>query len=235
MPLTGQCSQPENAGPAGQEKSDDFNLCHKIWDGELHAAPDPSGRVHDCIIAGGGMSGVVTAWKLQQLGVNEFLLIERNPELGGPRKLRKSIDGISAASRLRLSFAALQRRHAMLYLDLGFVRPAQGTKTELHGVRLDPPPQSPSRCRRHVRTRPTAYCPLPASSRRSLLKADVLDWQTRILGEFDQCLPGLSRTATAFHLHRWGHAFRGARQGFGLLPLAAVGGKAVRPCLFCPR
>jgi len=53
----------------------------------------------------------------------------------------------------------------------------------------------------------TAYCPLERQDRKVLLSPSVSAWESRILNEFEYCLPGFKKTVTAFHLHRWGHAF----------------------------
>jgi hypothetical protein len=53
----------------------------------------------------------------------------------------------------------------------------------------------------------SAYCPLDAGDRGALLSATLDEWVDRVMGEFDEVIPGITEDATAFHLYRWGHAF----------------------------
>jgi len=45
--------------------------------------PDMSQRVHDTLIVGSGFTGIGTAIKLAQAGVDDFVIVEREDRVGG--------------------------------------------------------------------------------------------------------------------------------------------------------
>jgi NADPH-dependent 2,4-dienoyl-CoA reductase/sulfur reductase-like enzyme len=76
-------SEYEKPEVATEDKTFDFSLCHKIWKGESFGNPKPGDHLYDCIVVGGGMSGLVSAWKLKRLGIKDFLIIEKEEMPGG--------------------------------------------------------------------------------------------------------------------------------------------------------
>ena len=50
---------------------------------EARDFPPPQGPLYDAAIIGGGVSGLCAAWKLQQAGAENLLLLELEGELGG--------------------------------------------------------------------------------------------------------------------------------------------------------
>jgi protoporphyrinogen oxidase len=54
-------------------------ICHQVRDGKVFSRPAVSAR-HDVIIVGGGMSGLTSAYLLQN---RDFLLLEKEPHWGG--------------------------------------------------------------------------------------------------------------------------------------------------------
>lgn len=84
------CSDEPAAGtppPAGpQYKGDVFTICHELRDGKAFELPAASGDLLDCVIIGGGISGLVAARKLQRSGVTNILLLEKEDPVGGVAK-----------------------------------------------------------------------------------------------------------------------------------------------------
>jgi len=59
--------------------SEDNTICHKVRDGERFERPSVS-STHELIIIGGGMSGLVAAYRSEN---RDFLLLEKEPHWGG--------------------------------------------------------------------------------------------------------------------------------------------------------
>ncbi|MBL8968848.1 MAG: FAD-dependent oxidoreductase, partial [Spirochaetaceae bacterium] len=60
----------------------------------------------------------------------------------------------------------------------------------------------------------TAYWPLEAKERGYVLSGSSLaDWEKKIVGDLERCLPGVGSTVTGFYLYRWGHAFAAPVKG----------------------
>jgi hypothetical protein len=70
---------PIDAAPQSQLGSEDNKICHSVRDGAHFQIPKPSAQ-YDVVIVGGGPSGLMTAWQLRQ---TNFLLLEKEPRLGG--------------------------------------------------------------------------------------------------------------------------------------------------------
>jgi protoporphyrinogen oxidase len=68
--------------PTGEDKGDDYEICHAMRNGETWNLPVASGDLYDCVIIGAGISGLVAAWRLEKLGSTNVLLLEKD-ELGG--------------------------------------------------------------------------------------------------------------------------------------------------------
>ena len=45
--------------------------------------PEPEAHTYDVAIVGGGVSGLCAAWKLKKAGLDDFILLELQPWLGG--------------------------------------------------------------------------------------------------------------------------------------------------------
>ena len=58
---------------------EDNTICHQVRDGQVFSRPPVSAR-HDVVIVGGGMSGLASAYLLQN---RDFLLLEKEPHWGG--------------------------------------------------------------------------------------------------------------------------------------------------------
>ncbi len=94
--LAGGCSADEAAatadgaggGPAaslppGLDKGDARELGHALRDGKSWKIPAASGDLLDCVVIGGGISGLSAAWKLRRLGRDAILVLEKETPVGG--------------------------------------------------------------------------------------------------------------------------------------------------------
>jgi monoamine oxidase len=73
-------------------KGDAFDICHSMRDGKMFTLPAAAGEPLDCVIIGGGISGLVAARRLQRSGVTNFLLLEKEDPVGGVSKAGGSPD-----------------------------------------------------------------------------------------------------------------------------------------------
>ena len=73
--------------PPGEDKGDDHTVCHMVRDGQVWDIPAASGDVYDCVVIGGGISGLCAAWRLQKLGAKKVLVLEKDAAVGGFARL----------------------------------------------------------------------------------------------------------------------------------------------------
>lgn len=73
--------------PPGKDAGDNNEICHQVRDGKMFDIPAATGNVYDCIIIGGGIAGLVTAYRLQKLGITNILLLEKEDPVGGYARL----------------------------------------------------------------------------------------------------------------------------------------------------
>ena len=123
---------------ASDDRTDDFSLCHRIWRGELTVQPNRRAHLYDCVIIGGGMSGLVAAWKLRELGVKDILVLEKDDVLGGLCR-SDTIGGIVAAKASAYPSFPFNEDMIALYSDLGFIRVRRGKVTVKKEYVLQPP------------------------------------------------------------------------------------------------
>ncbi len=75
-------------GPArnydGELIAEWYEVAHRLRDGALTIPPlVPEGRLHDAIVIGGGVSGLMAAWELQRGGLDDVVLYEKEDYIGG--------------------------------------------------------------------------------------------------------------------------------------------------------
>lgn len=110
----------QNQGGAAVDKTYDFNQCHQIWRGELNRLPEPDDHLYQCIVIGGGMSGLVAAWKLDRSGIKDFLVLEKDERMGG-LCCADIINGITAARASAYPSYPFDDNMKELYADLNFI------------------------------------------------------------------------------------------------------------------
>ncbi|MGH9748607.1 MAG: FAD-dependent oxidoreductase [Candidatus Polarisedimenticolia bacterium] len=68
----------------GELIEDGYGIAHRLRDGSL-TIPTlvPEGPLHDAIVLGGGVSGLMAAWELRRGGLHDVLLYEKEDYLGG--------------------------------------------------------------------------------------------------------------------------------------------------------
>lgn len=64
--------------PKGNEKVQQYEICHQVRDGKMFDIPAPSGELYDCIIIGSGIAGLVSAWRLGKRGVTNMIILEKD-------------------------------------------------------------------------------------------------------------------------------------------------------------
>jgi protoporphyrinogen oxidase len=109
------------------DKTYDFSQCHKIWRGELGGLLEPENHLYQCIVIGGGMSGLVAAWKLNRLGVKDILVLEKDERMGG-LCCSDTINGVTAARASAYPSYPFDENMAELYEDLKLITVDKKTK-----------------------------------------------------------------------------------------------------------
>ncbi len=119
----------------GEMIEESYSIAHRLRDGTLQIPETlvPEGPLHDAIVIGGGMSGLMAAWELERGGLEDVLLYEKEDYIGGnARKGHANGTDYTCAtwSVVRPKDPFLTR----LYQDLGIVKriAADGTP------RIDP-------------------------------------------------------------------------------------------------
>lgn len=118
--MAGFIDMHKGATAHGADKTYDFSQCHKIWRGELTNLPEPEDHLYQCIVIGGGMSGLVTAWKLNRMGIRDILVLEKDERMGGLCCSEK-INGITAARASAYPSFPFDDNMTELYADLNFI------------------------------------------------------------------------------------------------------------------
>jgi hypothetical protein len=68
----------------GELVAESYDIAHRLRDGSLAIPPlHPEGPLHDGIVIGGGMSGLMAAWDLRRGGLDDVVLYEKEGSLGG--------------------------------------------------------------------------------------------------------------------------------------------------------
>src|SRR2546425_220917 len=72
-------------GYDGELIEESYDIAHRLRDGAL-AIPSslvPEGPLHDAIVLGGGVSGLMAAWELERGGLSDVVLYEKEDYIGG--------------------------------------------------------------------------------------------------------------------------------------------------------
>ncbi len=128
-------SAPGARGYDGELIEESYAIAHRLRDGtlEIPAALFPEGPLHDAIVIGGGVSGLMAAWELERGGLLDVVLYEKEGYFGG--NARK--DHANGTDYTCATWSVVRPKDAFLlrlFQDLGVVRglAADGTP------RIDP-------------------------------------------------------------------------------------------------
>jgi protoporphyrinogen oxidase len=106
--------------PPGKDAGDANTICHQVRDGKMWEIPAVAGDLYDCVIIGGGLAGLCTAYRLQKLGITNLLILEKEDPAGGYARL----DGPAASPWGQASAYTVfpyNDNLIELYTDLGVV------------------------------------------------------------------------------------------------------------------
>ncbi|MCX7012140.1 MAG: FAD-dependent oxidoreductase, partial [Candidatus Sumerlaeota bacterium] len=106
--------------PEIRVKGDKFDQCHALRKGKEWGIPQPSGDLYDCIIIGGGVSGLAAAWKLRQLKHDNILLLEKDDAVGGFARDESSGELVYSIAAAYTAYPDNDELVA-LYADIGVV------------------------------------------------------------------------------------------------------------------
>src|SRR6266571_3942366 len=87
--LGGQAGAGKPAAAArrydGELIEESYDIAHRLRDGSLVIPSSlvPEGPLHDAIVLGGGVSGLMAAWELERGGLDDVLLYEKEDYIGG--------------------------------------------------------------------------------------------------------------------------------------------------------
>ena len=72
-------------GYDGELIEESYSIAHRLRDGalEIPSALAPEGPLHDAIVLGGGVSGLMAAWELSRGGLSDVVLYEKESYIGG--------------------------------------------------------------------------------------------------------------------------------------------------------
>ncbi len=136
--------------PAGSRRFDgelieeSYGVAHRLRDGtlEIPAALAPEGPLHDAIVLGGGVSGLMAAWELARGGLPDVLLYEKEGYVGG--NARK--DHANGTDYTCATWSVMRPKDPFLtrlFQDLGVVRRIAGDGTpKIDPALVGPGPES---------------------------------------------------------------------------------------------
>lgn len=84
----GRRAEPAGPGLRGERRDPSYGRAHRLWKGELPSGPVREERCR-AVILGGGISGLSAAWRWKHAGLDDFVLLELEPELGGNSRALK--------------------------------------------------------------------------------------------------------------------------------------------------
>ena len=86
LDLAGQTSTGDRPGRRydGELIAESYRLAHSLRDGTLEIPSlAPEGPLHDAIVLGAGVSGLMAAWELQRGGLADVVVYEKEGYVGG--------------------------------------------------------------------------------------------------------------------------------------------------------
>lgn len=97
----------------------DHSVCHRIWQGEAWDIPEATGELLDCVVVGGGLAGLVSAWRVKKAG-HGVLLLEKNAVVGGQAR-QQDFETTPAAMASAFTDFPYNAQLTELYDDIGIV------------------------------------------------------------------------------------------------------------------
>ena len=84
-PAAARRRQQSTRGYDGELIEESYSVAHRLRDGtlEIPASLPPEGPLHDAIVIGGGVSGLMAAWELARGGLSDVVLYEKEGYIGG--------------------------------------------------------------------------------------------------------------------------------------------------------
>jgi hypothetical protein len=80
----GNANRPAARRYGGELIEESYGIAHRLRDGTLVIpALSPEGPLHDALVIGGGVSGLMAAWELERGGLADVLLYEKEGYVGG--------------------------------------------------------------------------------------------------------------------------------------------------------
>ncbi|MGA2617156.1 MAG: GNAT family N-acetyltransferase [Thermoguttaceae bacterium] len=95
-------------------------VCHGLLRGSPRPAPPVAGPLYDCVVIGGGVSGLTAAWRLCKRQHHNLLLLEKNDSVGGYCRDERSGKQLYSIASAYTEYPA-QQELVELYADLGVV------------------------------------------------------------------------------------------------------------------
>jgi len=136
-------------GPAprrfdGELIEESYGIAHRLRDGTLEIPSSllPEGPLHDAIVLGGGVSGLMAAWELQRGGLSDVVLYEKERYIGGNAR-KEHANGTDYTCATWSVVRPKDPFMTRLFQDLGVIKKIAGDGTpKIDPALVGPGPES---------------------------------------------------------------------------------------------
>src|SRR6185436_7312576 len=136
-------------GPAprrfdGELIEESYGIAHRLRDGTLEIPSSllSEGPLHDAIVLGGGVSGLMAAWELQRGGLSDVVLYEKEGYIGGNAR-KEHANGTDYTCATWSVVRPKDPFMTRLFQDLGVIKRIAGDGTpKIDPVLVGPGPES---------------------------------------------------------------------------------------------
>ncbi len=118
--LAGAVRGAGGGGMQVRERGDRPTVCHGLLRGHPRPPPPAAGPLYDCVVIGGGPSGLAAAWQLCKAKHQNILVLEKNDSVGGYCRDQRSGKQLYSIASAYTEYPA-QQELVELYADLGVV------------------------------------------------------------------------------------------------------------------